>query len=145
MKPGPRRLEASLLGCAETRLPAAINYRYITFLGCTAALGGLLFGFDIAIITGAGPYLAKEFALNDLSLGWAFSSLLFGCALVCVVAGRLTDRWGRKKLLLLIAFLFAGTSIATALSPNFTALVTARFLAGLAVGGLSLLSPMYVA
>lgn len=117
----------------------------MAFLGCTAALGGLLFGFDIAIITGAGPYLAKEFALSDLGLGWAFSSLLFGCALGCVVAGRLTDRLGRKKLLVLIAVLFALTSIATALAPNFTAFVTARFLAGLAVGGVSLLSPMYVA
>lgn len=115
------------------------------FLGCTAALGGLLFGFDIAIITGAGPYLAKEFALGDLGLGWAFSSLLFGCALGCVIAGRLTDRFGRKKLLLLIALLFAGTSVETALAPNFAALVVARFLAGLAVGGVSLLSPMYVA
>lgn len=121
------------------------KFNYVVFLGCTAALGGLLFGFDIAIITGAGPFLAKEFALGDLGLGWAFSSLLFGCALGCVVAGRLTDRWGRKKLLVLIAVLFALTSIATALAPNFTAFVTARFLAGLAVGGVSLLSPMYLA
>jgi MFS transporter, SP family, arabinose:H+ symporter len=118
---------------------------YVIFLGCTAALGGLLFGFDIAIITGAGPYLAKEFALGDLGLGWAFSSLLFGCALGCVITGRLTDRWGRKNLLLWISLLFAGTSVQTALAPNFTAFVTARFLAGLAVGGVSLLSPMYVA
>lgn len=118
---------------------------YLVFLGCTAALGGLLFGFDIAIITGAGPYLAKEFGLSDLGLGWAFSSLLFGCALGCVIAGRLTDRLGRKKLLILIALLFAATSIETALAPNFTALVVARFLAGLAVGGVSLVSPMYVA
>ena len=118
---------------------------YLIFLGCTAALGGLLFGFDIAIITGAGPYLAKEFALGDLGLGWAFSSLLFGCALGCVIAGKLTDQWGRKKLLLLIALLFAGTSIETASAPNFTAFVIARFLAGLAVGGVSLVSPMYVA
>ena len=113
---------------------------YVIFLGCTAALGGLLFGFDIAIITGAGPYLAKEFALSDLGLGWAFSSLLFGCALGCVIAGKLSDRWGRKKLLLLIALLFACTSIETALAPNFTAFVTARFLAGMAVGGVSLLT-----
>lgn len=118
---------------------------YVIFLGCTAALGGLLFGFDIAIITGAGPYLTKEFALSDLGLGWAFSSLLFGCALGCVIAGRLTDRWGRKKLLLFISVLFACTSVETALAPNFTAFVIARFLAGLAVGGVSLLSPMYVA
>jgi sugar porter (SP) family MFS transporter len=118
---------------------------YVVFLGCTAALGGLLFGFDIAIITGAGPYLSKEFALSDLGLGWAFSSLLFGCALGCVIAGRLTDRWGRKKLLLFISVLFACTSVETALAPDFTAFVIARFLAGLAVGGVSLLSPMYVA
>ena len=118
---------------------------YVLFLASTAALGGLLFGFDIAIITGAGPYLAKEFALSDLGLGWAFSSLLFGCALGCISAGRWTDRFGRKKLLVLIALLFASTSVETALAPNFTALVIARFLAGLAVGGVSLLSPMYLA
>jgi sugar porter (SP) family MFS transporter len=118
---------------------------YAIFLGCTAALGGLLFGFDIAIITGAGPYLLNEFALSDLGLGWAFSSLLFGCALGCVIAGRLTDRWGRKKLLLLISLLFAVTSIETAVAPSFTAFIVARFLAGFAVGGVSLLSPMYVA
>lgn len=61
------------------------------FLGCTAALGGLFFGFDIAIITGAGPYLAKTFALSDLGMGWGFSSLLFGCTLGCIAAGRLMD------------------------------------------------------
>jgi MFS transporter, SP family, arabinose:H+ symporter len=118
---------------------------YVLFLGCTAALGGLLFGFDIAIISGAGPYLSKEFALSDLGLGWAFSSLLFGCALGCVIAGRLTNRWGRKKLLLFISVLFACTSVETALAPNFKSFVIARFIAGLAVGGVSLLSPMYVA
>ena len=121
------------------------NLRYVIFLGSTAALGGLLFGFDIAIITGAGPFLSKEFALGDLGLGWAFSSLLFGCILGCFFAGRLTDRYGRKKLLILVAVLFALTSLATALAPSFTMFITARFLAGLAVGGVSLLSPMYVA
>jgi MFS transporter, SP family, arabinose:H+ symporter len=124
---------------------ASSNAGYVIFLGCTAALGGLLFGFDIAIITGAGPFLIRQFALSDLGLGWAFSSLLFGCALGCVIAGRLTNRWGRKKLLLFIALLFALTSLQTALAPNFRAFVIARFLAGLAVGGVSLLSPMYVA
>ena len=59
-----------------------VNYRYIMFLACTAALGGLLFGFDIAIITGAGPFILRAFALGDLGLGWAFSSLLFGCVSV---------------------------------------------------------------
>jgi SP family arabinose:H+ symporter-like MFS transporter len=118
--------------------------RYVVFLGSTAALGGLLFGFDIAIITGAGPFITREFALSDIGLGWAFSSLLFGCVLGCFIAGKLTDKYGRKKLLLGVAVLFALTSIATALASSFTAFVTARFLGGLAVGGVSLLSPMYV-
>jgi SP family arabinose:H+ symporter-like MFS transporter len=96
------------------------------------------------IITGAGPFLSKAFALSDMGLGWAFSSMLFGCALGCLIAVRLSDRFGRKHLLLWVALLFALTSVATALSPDFTAFVTARFLAGLAVGGVSLLSPMYV-
>jgi SP family arabinose:H+ symporter-like MFS transporter len=124
---------------------APINLRYVAFLACTAALGGLLFGFDIAIITGAGPFLTKQFALDDLSLGWAFSSLLFGCVLGCFIAGKLTDRYGRKRLLVAVALLFAVTSIAAALATSFTFFVTARFLGGLAVGAVSLLSPMYVA
>jgi len=121
-----------------------MNLRYVLFLACTAALGGLLFGFDVAIITGAGPFLTRHFALNDISLGWAFSSLLFGCVLGSFAAGRLTDRLGRKRMLVWVAILFAITSVATALAPSFTLFTCARFLGGIAVGGVSLLSPMYV-
>ena len=133
------------MGFEQVDAPKSINIRYVLFLACTAALGGLLFGFDVAIITGAGPFISKHFSLDDLSLGWAFSSLLFGCVLGCFIAGRLTDRYGRRKLLLIVATLFALTSVATALAPSFTIFITARFLGGLAVGGVSLLSPMYVA
>jgi SP family arabinose:H+ symporter-like MFS transporter len=122
----------------------SINYRYIIFLACTAALGGLLFGFDIAIITGAGPFILRAFSLGDLGLGWAFSSLLFGCVLGSFIAGRLTDRYGRRRLLIFVAVLFALTSVATALAGSFTGFVVARFSGGLAVGAVSLLSPMYV-
>ncbi len=122
-----------------------INLGYLIFLAATAALGGLLFGFDIAIITGAGPFLTQRFQLNDLSLGWAFSSLLFGCVIGSTAAGRLTNRYGRRSILLWVAALFSATSIATGLAPSFTAFVLARFIGGLAVGGASILSPMYVA
>ena len=121
-----------------------INVSYVIFLAGTAALGGLLFGFDIAIIAGAGPFLIQHFQLTDLSLGWAFSSLLFGCVLGSAAAGRLTDRYGRRRLLLLVAVLFAITSLWTGLASSFTSFVIARFLGGLAVGAVSLASPMYI-
>lgn len=121
------------------------SVNYLNTLAATAALGGLLFGFDIAIITGAGPFLTQHFGLGDLSLGWAFSSLLFGCVLGSAAAGRLTDRYGRRRILLWVAGLFAVTTAATGLAPSFTAFILARFAGGLAVGAASILSPMYVA
>src|ERR1035437_1770559 len=148
--PGPindrrhRRCEPQGVYERMTRATEDFNRSYVLFLACTAALGGLLFGFDIAIITGAGPFLIREFALSDLGLGWAFSSLLFGCVLGSFIAGKYTNRFGRKKPLMLVALLFAATSIATAGSGNFFSFIVARFLGGLAVGGVSLLSPMYV-
>ncbi|MDE3200793.1 MAG: arabinose-proton symporter, partial [Acidobacteriota bacterium] len=69
----------------------SINLGYVLFLASTAALGGLLFGFDIAIITGAGPFILRQFGLSDIGLGWAFSSLLFGCVLGSFVTGEYTD------------------------------------------------------
>ncbi|MDR5727839.1 MAG: MFS transporter, partial [Terriglobia bacterium] len=125
-------------------MSSSINMRYVVFLAATAALGGLLFGFDIAIITGAGPFLLQHFSLDDLGLGWAFSSLLFGCVLGSFAAGKYTDRYGRQKMLVWVAILFAMTSVATALAPSFSIFIIARFLGGLAVGAASLLSPMYV-
>jgi SP family arabinose:H+ symporter-like MFS transporter len=125
-------------------LTGTFNRSYVVFLACTAALGGLLFGFDIAIITGAGPFLVRQFDLSDISLGWAFSSLLFGCVLGSYFAGRMTDRYGRKRMLVWVALLFVATSVATAVAPNFSAFIVARSLGGLAVGAVSLLSPMYV-
>ncbi len=125
-------------------MSGSFNRSYVVFLACTAALGGLLFGFDIAIITGAGPFLVRQFDLSDISLGWAFSSLLFGCVLGSFFAGRVTDRYGRKRMLVWVALLFVATSVATALAPNFPVFILARFIGGLAVGGVSLLSPMYV-
>ena len=126
-------------------MKSTINLPYVIFLAATASLGGLLFGFDIAIITGAGPFLIQHFELTDLSLGWAFSSLLFGCVIGSALAGRLTDFHGRKRILLWVAFLFAVTSVGTGLASSFTMFVAARFAGGLAVGAASILSPMYIA
>jgi SP family arabinose:H+ symporter-like MFS transporter len=125
-------------------IKAKTNVSYVLFLGATASLGGLLFGFDIAIITGAGPFLRDYFHLTDLSLGWAFSSLLFGCVLGSAMAGRLTDTFGRRGILLWVALLFLLTSVGTGLAPSFAWFIIARFLGGLAVGGASILAPMYV-
>ena len=122
-----------------------MNLRYVLFLACTAATGGLLFGFDIAIISGAGPFLATHFELGDFGLGFAFSSLLFGCVLGAAFTGRASDRYGRRYVLLWIAILFALTSLATALAWDFASFLAARFLGGLAVGAVSLVSPMYIA
>ena len=125
-------------------LPSSLNLRYVLFLAGTAATGGLLFGFDVAIISGAGPFLVRHYHLNDLSLGVAFSSLLFGCILGSAIAGRVTDRFGRRRALLWVALLFAATSAATGLAWSFPVFLAARFLGGLAVGAVSLVSPMYV-
>jgi len=119
--------------------------KYTFFLGITASLGGLLFGFDIAIITGAGPFLSAQYGLNELSMGMAFSSLLFGCALGALIAGFFADKFGRRLPLMWVAVLFALTSLGTGLAWSFNSLLFARFLGGLAVGGASILAPMYVA
>lgn len=111
----------------------------------TASLGGLLFGFDIAIITGAGPFLRLHFGLDDFGLGWAFSSLLFGCVLGSLFTGRLADRSGRRPTLLWAAALFAATSILTGAAQSFAFFICARFLGGIAVGAVSVLSPLYIA
>ena len=133
------------MSAALAKTSPHLDLGYLLRIAATAALGGLLFGFDIAIITGAGPFLTAAFHLNDWSLGIAFSSLLFGCVIGSAVAGRITDRLGRRKLLLWVALVFALTSIAAGFAPNFSTFVIARFLGGLAVGGVSVISPMYVA
>jgi len=125
-------------------LESKTNLPYLFFLGGTAALGGLLFGFDAAIITGAGPFIEQHFQLTPLRLGWAFSSLLFGCVPGSAIMGGIADKFGRRAPLLWVAVLFVLTSIATGLAGSFTLFIVARCIGGLAVGGVSILAPMYV-
>jgi SP family arabinose:H+ symporter-like MFS transporter len=110
-----------------------------------SALGGLLFGFDTAIISGAISFIQPYFQLNDVSLGWAVSSILLGCAAGAVIAGKLSDQWGRKSTLLLCAFLFAVTGIGTGLSHSLLMFVIFRILGGLSVGTAAMVAPMYIA
>jgi nitrate/nitrite transporter NarK len=95
-----------------------------------AALRGLLFGLDIGTITGAGPFLARDFHLRQLGLEWAFSSLLFACMARSILTGRLTDRFGRRSLLLWVAALFGNTCVETALARDFPSFLMYRFIAG---------------
>lgn len=124
----------------------AYNMRYIWLTTLVPAMGGLLFGYDWVVIGGAKPFYEKFFNLTTPSgIGWAMSSALVGCLLGSLVSGALSDRFGRKKLLILSGLLFTATGILTALAPNFTFFVVNRLLGGVAIGLASNLSPMYIA
>ncbi len=118
---------------------------YVWLLASVAALGGLLFGYDTAVIAGAIDFLEVRFALGPVAKGWAVSNVLVGCMIGAALAGPLSDRFGRKRILLFSAALFAGSAVASALPRNLTELVLARFLGGLGVGMASMLSPLYIA
>lgn len=121
-----------------------INTGRLMTIGIIAALAGLLFGFDVAIITGAGPYFTKEFELSSIQEGWAYSSLLFGCILGAIIAGRIADTFGRKIILFVVAALFSLTSVGSGLATGLASLATARILGGFAVGAASAIAPMYI-
>ncbi len=124
----------------------AYNMRYIWGVTLVSAMGGLLFGYDWVVIGGAKPFYEKFFGLTTPSqIGWAMSSALIGCLIGALVSGGLSDRFGRKKLLILAAFLFTVTGILTALAPSFSVFIANRLLGGVAIGLASNLSPMYIA
>lgn len=121
-----------------------INTKYTIFISFVAALGGLLFGFDVGIIAGAGPFFTEAFQLSSIQEGWAYSSLLFGAIAGAAATGKLTDSWGRKKILVIVAIVFALTSLWSGLAEGLTSLVLARIVGGLAVGAVSAVTPMYI-
>jgi len=121
------------------------NSRFIAYISGVAALGGLLFGFDTAIISGTIPSLRSYFALDELSLGWAVSSILIGCALGAMFAGKLADRFGRKPMMLLCALLFAVSGIGAGFAQSLPAFIFFRITGGLGVGAAAMICPMYIA
>src|SRR5580692_5032938 len=121
------------------------SVRYLYLPTAVAAIGGLLFGFDTAVINGAIVFLKRQFALTDSQTEIGASSLLLGCVFGAALAAFTSDRFGRKKLLLAAAALFTISSIGTGLALNLTEFVLARVLGGLAIGVASSLSPLYIA
>ncbi|HNR30250.1 MAG TPA: sugar porter family MFS transporter [Candidatus Hydrogenedentes bacterium] len=118
---------------------------YAFVLASVAALGGLLFGYDTAVISGAIGYLSDYFGLDAHMRGWAASSALTGCIVGACFAGVLSDWLGRKKVLILSAVLFSVSAVLSAIPESVTQFAIARILGGLGVGAASMLSPLYIA
>src|SRR5712691_2152113 len=119
--------------------------RYLYLPAAVAAIGGLLFGFDTAVINGAIVFLKSQFGLSDSQTEIAASSLLLGCVVGASLAAFTSDRFGRKRVLIAAAALFTVSSLGSALPRNLTEFIVARVLGGLAIGIASTLSPLYIA
>jgi sugar porter (SP) family MFS transporter len=118
------------------------------FLVClVGAAGGFLFGFDTSVISGVIEYISapQVYNLDELSKGWTVSCIIVGCMLGCVLAGPLSNRYGRKKALILTAFVFLASSLGCALANHYAIFITYRIIAGVAVGAASMLAPIYIA
>jgi sugar porter (SP) family MFS transporter len=118
--------------------------KYVLGISFISALGGYLFGFDFAVISGALPFLQKQFAFNSYWEGFATGILAIGAIAGCIIAGQVADKYGRRPGLMLAAALFAISSLAMAFAPSRDFFLAARFAAGAGVGMASMLSPMYI-
>ncbi|MCC6697124.1 MAG: sugar porter family MFS transporter [Candidatus Hydrogenedentes bacterium] len=129
----------------ESEANARGSWAYVLFVSLVATLGGLLFGYDTAVISGAIGYMEVFFHLTPAMVGWAASSALIGCVLGAACAGTVSDRIGRKKVLLIAAVFFFVSAVGSAIPRNLTEFVLYRILGGLAVGAASMMSPLYIA
>lgn len=130
---------------AKSASPPVFFKGYILRISFISALGGYLFGFDFAVISGALPFLRSAFALSAWWEGFLTGSLALGCVAGCLIAGKLADKLGRKPGLLIAAGIFAVSSLGMALSPQLPEFIAMRFTAGIGVGMASMLSPLYIA
>lgn len=120
------------------------NTGYVVFLSIVAAIGGILFGYDTAVISGTITSVETQFSLNAMQVGWFVGCALVGSILGVAVAGILSDRFGRKLTMLVAAILFTASGIGCAISQSFTELVIYRILGGIGIGVVSIVSPMYI-
>lgn len=125
---------------------AVTNVRYIVWVTLVAAMGGLLFGYDWVVIGGAKKFYELYFDLDTpFLIGWAMNSAVVGCILGALVSGALSDRFGRKRLLIVSAALFALSAVGTGLANGFASFMLCRWIGGVGMGLASALSPVYIA
>ena len=120
------------------------NKAYLLFITLAAALGGFLFGYDTAVISGTIGLVKSQFGLNTVMEGWFVSSALVGCITGVAFAGELSDRFGRKRSLIFSGLMFSISVVGCALSASNTELIIFRMIGGIGVGVASMLSPMYI-
>lgn len=118
--------------------------RYVLFLSVVAALGGFLFGFDTAVISGAERYIQQVWGLSDWSHGLAVAIALYGTVIGALFGGIPADKYGRKKSLIWIGILYFVSALGSAIAPEVISFMVFRFIGGLGVGASSVVAPMYI-
>jgi SP family arabinose:H+ symporter-like MFS transporter len=122
-----------------------VNLRYLVPICLVATCGGLLFGYDTGVISGAIEPLTARFSLGDFMKGWVSGCVLIGCAAGVLMVGPLSDRFGRKPALMLSAAMFLVSAVGTSLPQHIQAFILFRFLGGVGIGIASISTPMYIA
>ena len=125
-------------------MKSTVNFSYLIFLSVVAALGGFLFGYDAAVISGTISQVTASFSLDEIQVGWFVGCALIGSIIGVLMAGKLSDRWGRKVTMLVAAVFFSVSGIACAFVGSLEQLVVARILGGIGIGVVSIVSPLYI-
>ena len=125
-------------------MQSTINFGYLIFLSVVAALGGFLFGYDTAVISGTIAQVTQLFHLDALQQGWYVGCALVGSIIGVLFAGILSDKLGRKLTMVISAILFSASALGCALCTDFTLLVVYRIIGGVGIGVVSLVSPLYI-
>ena len=125
-------------------MKTAINFSYLIFLSVVAALGGFLFGYDTAVISGTIAQVTQLFQLDAIQQGWYVGCALIGSIAGVLCSGVLSDKLGRKLTMVLAAILFTASGIGCAISADFTQLVVYRIIGGIGIGVVSIVSPLYI-